>query len=221
VFPSLAVQLADARQLVVWRPAASSSRAPPEIAIAFLALSFLVNFTASEAVALGVGIEAGGTVTSTQNAAPGNPSTAGDASLGVVLEHSFKLTPLLSLEPWIDFQTPFLIYVSHDLPGSYWAFDAGLRIGFEIGPVTPYAGLVGQLLALSTGPDCGECHPPLVSPAFGLGGDLGAEFAIKPFGFGLEIRYLKTLTSLSQGPGDQIPGSVGVVQILGSVLWFF
>jgi hypothetical protein len=180
-----------------------------------LILAILVMPSSPAALAWEVGVEAGAIGTSSQYTY--GASTAGDATFGIILNQPFHLTPLLVLGPWEDFQTPFLVQASGaQRTASYWAVDVGLRFGFDLSPFLVYSGVIGQLLILNSTPDCGECHPVLNDTGWAIGGDLGLDLAISFLRVGLELRYLKTFTPLSQ-PSNAPPGSVGELQGLGSV----
>jgi hypothetical protein len=132
----------------------------------------------------------------------------------VILEQPFHIIPLLLIESWEDFQTPFNIQVGGgQSPASYWAVDAGVRLGLDLGLLIPYAGIVGQLLILNSTP---EGSQPLNDTAWGLGGDIGLDLSLVFLKIGLELRYLSTVSNLPK-VSTYPPSSAQELELLGSV----
>jgi hypothetical protein len=181
-----------------------------------LALGWILAVHASPALAFGAGLEAGATVMAPQHSNLGDGS-AGAATFGVIIDESLHLDPKLFFDPWMDVQVPLVLPV-YNLSGSYWAIDLGLRFGIDLGLFSPYAGIVGQLLFPYSPPDCQGCNSGLNGGVFALGGDLGLDLTLDVLRFGVELRYLVTLTPLTQQMSD---GYATEFQGLGSfrVIW--
>jgi hypothetical protein len=182
----------------------------------FRSLAFAVACVAalgsSPALAWTAGVEGGIMGTATQGMPNGSSTNATSGTFGVILEQPFHLIPILQFEFFEDFQTPFFIQTGVTSGAQYWGVDVGARLGLDLGLLIPYAGIVGQLLILSTTP---AGSPPLNGTAWALGGDLGLDLSLVIFKIGLELRYLSTLTQLAQN--INVPSSAQELELLGSV----
>jgi hypothetical protein len=180
-----------------------------------LAVVCSLLLVSSVADAFEAGVEVGGMDTSSNGATSATPSTsAGSATFGVILVQPFHLIPLLQISTWEDFQTPFNVQTGSTSTAQYWAVDVGARLGLDLGLLVPYAGIVGQLLILSSSPS----DQSLNSTAWGLGGDIGLDLSIVILKIGLELRYLETLSPIATNTTTQsYPSSVGEFEVLGSV----
>ncbi len=180
-----------------------------------LAVVCSLLLASSVADAFEAGVELGGMDTSSNGATSATPSTSsGSATFGVILLQPFHLIPLLQISTWEDFQTPFNVQTGATSTAQYWAVDVGARLGLDLGLLVPYAGIVGQLLILSSSPS----DQSLNSTAWGLGGDIGVDLSIVILKIGLELRYLETLSPIATNTTVQsYPSSVGEFEVLGSV----
>lgn len=148
---------------------------------------------------------------SAQGMPAGTSSDATSGTFGVILEQPFHLLPILQFEFFEDFQTPFYIQTGATDGAQYWGIDVGARLGLDLGLLIPYAGIVGQLLILNKTPDG---SPPLNGSAWALGGDIGLDLSLVILKIGVELRYLSTLSNLTQN--GNIPSSAQELELLGS-----
>jgi hypothetical protein len=176
-----------------------------------LAVVCAISLASSAALAWTAGVEVGVMGSSAQGMPAGSSSNATSGTFGVILEQPFHLLPVLQFEFWEDFQTPFYIQTGATNGAQYWGIDAGARLGLDLGLLIPYAGFVGQLLILSSTP---EGSPPLNGNAWALGGDIGIDLSLVIFKIGVELRYLSTVSPLTQSAG--IPSSAQELELLGS-----
>lgn len=148
----------------------------------------------ARALAIGFGVEGGAAVTyaNTPASASGVVSNAaGSANLGLMVENTFNIA-VVFLDLWADVQTPLRLQTGGADAAKYVPIDLGLRLGLTLGPIQPYAGILGQL-AINT--DAGG-GPALSSPIFGIGGDVGLDIALFIFRFGVELRGVETVSNL-------------------------
>jgi hypothetical protein len=177
-----------------------------------LAVVCALTLGSSAALAWTAGVQGGIMGTSAQGMPTGSSTSATSGTFGVILEQPFHLIPILQFEFFEDFQTPFYLQTGVTSGAQYWGVDVGARLGLDLGLLIPYAGIVGQLLILSSTP---EGSPPLNSTAWALGGDIGLDLSLVIFKIGLELRYLSTLTQLAQN--INVPSSAQELELLGSV----
>jgi hypothetical protein len=176
-----------------------------------LALACVASLGSSAALAWTAGVEAGFMGSSAQGLPAGTNTNATSGTFGIILEQPFHLIPILEFEFWEDFQTPFFLQTGGANGAQYWGVDVGARLGLDLGLIIPYAGIVGQLLILSSTP---ADSPPLNGTAWALGGDIGVDLSLIIFRIGLELRYLSTLSDLAQN--SKVPSSAQELQLLGS-----
>jgi hypothetical protein len=177
-----------------------------------LAIACVFTLGSSAALAWTAGVQGGIMGTSAQGMPAGTSSQATSGTFGVILEQPFHLIPLLQFEFFEDFQTPFYIQTGVTNGAQYWGVDVGARLGLDLGLLIPYAGIVGQLLILSSTP---QGSRPLNGTAWALGGDIGLDLSLVILKIGVELRYLSTLTNLTQT--GNIPSSAQELELLGSV----
>jgi hypothetical protein len=175
-----------------------------------LPLAILTMAWSSQAMAFGVGIEGGGTVSYANGLPNGSSSFAGGAALGIIVEEEFDL-PLIFLDVWADGQVPTLRLQTGVNQATYLPFDLGLRVGLALAVLHPYVGLFGQMAI----PNDDGGGPSLNSPLFGLGGDLGLDIALFIFRFGIEVRGVDMVSTIpSEG---SVPNGAWELQGLASV----
>jgi hypothetical protein len=170
----------------------------PRIAVALIPIAAVA--LSNPAVAIGFGIEGGGTFTQTSGLP--NPNGYGVGNAGFIVENNFPVGALF-LDLWADIQTPFLLHsglTGGDLLGEatpwYVPIDLGLRLGLNFGLPRPYIGILGQTAILVF-----DQHlSGLSNPLWGLGGDLGLDLAVGIFRLGIEFRGVETLTGIESEP---------------------
>jgi len=176
--------------------------------LAISAGSLLIAATPSAALAMGVGVEVGGTVAHANS----GPSDQDSFALGVIIDNTFNVT-LVDFTLWLDVQTlqkvPVL-NVGGENATSYIPVDLGLRLGLAL-PIEPYVGVVIGGMFHS-----GDQPTTRVPDAiFTVGGDLGADLVLGPIRLGLELRGV-TLTGATEAFPD-----TWVWQLLASARFSF
>jgi hypothetical protein len=155
-------------------------------ALVVLAGFLLLAASSGTALAMGAGVEIGGTLAHNNS---GLPPDQNSFALGVIIDNTFNVT-LVDFTLWADLQTlqkvPIL-NTSGEQATSYIPADLGLRVGLAL-PVEPYVGLlIGGMFHSGPQPTTltGKTAPDAI---FTVGGDLGADVVVGPVRVGLELR---------------------------------
>jgi hypothetical protein len=150
----------------------------------------------AEAIEVGLEFVATGTLASPVpgEGDVGGYSAAGKFGIGLMVLHRFQLAPPLSLDPWVDVQTPIAIDTGGGGTSSFVPFDFGLRAGLSLGRWEPFLGAVGQLAFTTQAPT------PLNSVIGGVGPNVGLDFDVWLLRVGAELRAIYTLTPFPSVP---------------------
>jgi hypothetical protein len=171
------------------------------------AAALLLAASPAVAVEFGVGLEGGGTLTFSGNVSHGAAASTTSAGLGLVLEERFRLPAALELTIWEDAQLPFSFtdasqtttnpslagppYFIETVTAGYVPMAAGLRLGLRLPLVQPYVGILLNDDILTSSATYAVCN------FVGLGGDLGLDFAVLFFRFGLDLRAFSSVTNVN------------------------
>jgi hypothetical protein len=153
--------------------------------------------TPARAIEVGLELVATGTLASQ---VPGEETTfdgysdSGGFGVGLMVLHRFQLLPALSVDPWVDVQTPISIDAGGGTKSSFVPFDLGLRTGLTLGSWEPFVGVVGQLAFMTQAP---VSLNPVIG---GLGPNIGLDVAVWLLRVGVDLRAIYTLTPFQSTP---------------------
>ncbi|HUB07396.1 MAG TPA: hypothetical protein VMB50_10355 [Myxococcales bacterium] len=169
-------------------------------------VAVVCSSTSALAIDWGIGLEGAGTLSLARSLPSGNAMST-SAGAGIILEERLSLA-IIELTLWEDAQLPYTLNIStSDLGGATSAqfipIDAGLRLGFALGIVRPYLGILGNYNIANSEQASGGSYG--AQNFWGLGGDLGLDIAVIFLRFGLDLRAFWSVSDVTTGAPD-LPG---------------